>query len=64
MTSDKKEVCTDKQLKKDCTNWKNKGYCHSSSNFYRFMSDKCRETCGFCRKGEVVHVLHMLRMLI
>jgi len=32
-----------------CPEWKEAGFCETSSKYYGFMTDHCSETCGFCK---------------
>jgi hypothetical protein len=41
--------CTDKH--QSCSAWKQAGYCASSSQFYTYMSQTCRQACGLCGGG-------------
>ena len=37
-----------KDNNKDCSNWKKKGYCKTSSKYYTFMENECPLSCGIC----------------
>jgi len=43
--------CNDKQSERNCAFWANKGYCQSSSQYYRFMRQNCCGTCSLWTTG-------------
>jgi len=32
----------------ECPGWAGSGYCSASSQYYQFMQEQCRASCGFC----------------
>ncbi len=43
-----KVECKDTETAAQCLDWKNLGYCKSTSEYNGYMKKSCSKTCGFC----------------
>eukprot|EP00794_Sanderia_malayensis_P005355 gene5355-6026_t len=47
--------CRDKGKRGECADWKKQGFCKSSSEWFDYMKNNCKKSCGLCPGGKKAH---------